>query len=280
MQEAKPVTAVGAPELVQLARQRISEELATLPALGNTPADFARLRLTLAAPTVSRGAVVHVIRALRERGQEHAARELFILLLERCERANQQWVHRVIRQTQVTRSEADDAREELRQELVVSLWAEIGQSRREKWELFFAHALDYAQRHTAATYMERRGLWRRAGVTGGRMQLARLLVSVSRLAADGSDSGEEWAPPDPRNPFRAAELADLRHLVSRLPENQRAVIVMRYWQGASEDEMSRALRVTSRTINNWRRAAYKSLRSWYLGDEAADGLEGTKHYVE
>jgi DNA-directed RNA polymerase specialized sigma24 family protein len=69
-------------------------------------------------------------------------------------------------------------------------------------------------------------------------------------------------------------------LVGRLPERQRAVIVMRYWQGASEDEMSRALGVTTRTIRNLRRAAYTLLREWYVGEARIDNEEAEADHGE
>ena len=273
----QPVRSMAAPrnasELVAAARERLADELASLPR-DPTPAGLRRLLSALASPTISRGAIVHLIRASQASGDGWAARELFVLLLERCERANDAWVRRVMRQSPAAGADMAGIGEELRQELALALWAEVGLARQETWELFFARALDFAQRHTASAYMERRGLWRRPGATGGRAELARLLVSMSRLRWEETQRGEAVIVRDPRNPFRAAELADLRALVSRLPERQRAVIVMRYWQGASEDEMSRALGVTPRKVCNLRHAAYKRLRAWYLGESDASEREG------
>ncbi|MGH2487242.1 MAG: RNA polymerase sigma factor [Ktedonobacterales bacterium] len=278
MQSAAPAVAVSASNLVATARARLRAELAELPAAA-PEVEWQRLRLALASPTVSRGALVHRMRALRAHGEEWAARELFVLLLERCELANRAWVRRTLRQTPLAGADATEIGEDLRQELALALWEQVMGGREESWELFFARALDYAQRHVATRYMERRGLWRRTGVARPSAGLARLLVSLSRLLTDEDETGESWAPRDPRNPFRAAELADLRMLVGRLPERQRAVIVMRYWQGASEDEMSRALGVTTRTIRNLRLAAYALLREWYVGEAsdehgAAEGNHG------
>ena len=44
----------------------------------------------------------------------------------------------------------------------------------------------------------------------------------------------------------AAELADLRELVARLPKRQRAVVIMRYWQDAQERDIAASLGVTPR----------------------------------
>lgn len=275
MQSTRPALATtSAAELVAAARQRLAAELAALPQEPG-PAGARRLMVAVASPAVSRGAIVHLIRTFQANGEDWTARHLFVLLLERCERANDAWVRRALRQTPHAGADAAGMGEDLRQELAMALWIDVGLARQDTWELFFARALDYAQRHTASAYMERRGLWTRPGAVGGRPELARLLVSASRLRREETERGD---PPavlrDPRNPFRAAELADLRALVSRLPERQRAVIVMRYWQGASEDEMSQALGVTPRTVYNLRHAAYKRLRAWYLGEPDACEQEG------
>lgn len=269
MQQALPTVATtSAAELVAAARRRLADELALLPREPG-PAGLRRLMVALSAPEVSRGAIVHMIREFQANGDDRAARELFVLLLECCERANDAWVRRALRQTPLAGANAAELADDLRQELAMALWAEVCRARQETWELFFARALDYAQRHTASAFMEKRGFWRRRGVAGGRGELARRLVSMAQVAREESTSGVVVAR-DARNPFRAAELADLRALVARLPERQRAVIVMRYWQGASEDEMSRALGVTPRTICNLRHAAYERLRAWYLGGSDAD----------
>ena len=41
--------------------------------------------------------------------------------------------------------------------------------------------------------------------------------------------------------WSAAELCDLRELVARLPERQRAVVIMRYWQDAQERDIAASL---------------------------------------
>ena len=57
----------------------------------------------------------------------------------------------------------------------------------------------------------------------------RALVSLSELALDERADDQEASLAERVDPFSAAELADLRALVPRLPLRERAVIVMRFW---------------------------------------------------
>jgi len=74
-----------------------------------------------------------------------------------------------------------------------------------------------------------------------------IAIPFSRLAArcesDGHDEGEWPQLVAPADGMVAAELADLRALVERLPKRQRAVVIMRYWQDARENEIAATLGV-------------------------------------
>ncbi len=72
---------------------------------------------------------------------------------------------------------------------------------------------------------------------------------------------------DPRDSFTAAELADLRALVLALPIRERAAVVLRDWQEASEREIAQALAVSPRTVRTYLRRAHDALRAAYQGTE-------------
>jgi DNA-directed RNA polymerase specialized sigma24 family protein len=80
------------------------------------------------------------------------------------------------------------------------------------------------------------------------------MLSASHLAAVASE-------------FAAADLTDLRDLVTRLPREQQIAVVLRHWQQASEVEIAAALGVTTRTVRNYLRRAHMRLRAWYEGTE-------------
>jgi hypothetical protein len=109
----------------------------------------------------------------------------------------------------------------------------------EAWEIFFTRALGLAQRHVATAFMERNGYWIASGVRAPSRGTA---IPFSRLTTrykTDERAGDEWPQlAAPEDGMAAAELADLRDLVTRLPERQRAVVIMRYWQDAQERDIA------------------------------------------
>ena len=256
------VMSLSARELLALARRRLAEELAELPEW-KTAAFWRRLRTDDLEHAVSLGVLAHCVRRAAADDDAAASRELFTLLIERIERRNLRWAAQVVASTAMLSGGADAARDDLMQELALYLWQRLRRGE-EQWELFFPRVLVFAQRHVAAAYMQKRGLWPRAGVRRSARISARFVASLSALS--GEDVASE--PPDEVNPLAAAELADLRLLVLNLPVPERVAVVLRFWQGASEAEIARALGgVTTRTVRNVLRRAYIRLRAAYEGAE-------------
>jgi len=171
--------------------------------------------------------------AMRRRDTS-AAREIFVLLLGRMERLNREWASRTIARTpSLHRDSSTTVREDLLQELTLHLWSEMAIGNDEAWEIFFTRALSFAQRHIATAFMERNGYWIAAGVRAPSRGIA---IPFSRLTTRFEDDervGDEWPQlAAPEDGMVAAELADLRELVARLPERRSAVVIMRYWQDA------------------------------------------------
>ena len=261
-----PGDAPSASELVFLARRRLASELEHLPAW-KSPAFWVCARSRDPARAMSLGALAHCLRRAALAEDALVVRELFTLLIERVEAQNLRWARRTVGSTPTLRGDAASAAcEDLMQEIALYLWEQLRRGG-EQWELFFARALDFARRHVASAYMEKRGLWQRAGVTRPVRSPAHLVESLSALTGD--DGAEHAAdPPDGSNALAAADLADLRLLVLQLPLKQRIAVVLRFWQGASEEEIARALGgVTTRTVRNHLRAAYARLRIAYEGAE-------------
>jgi RNA polymerase sigma factor (sigma-70 family) len=257
--EARP----SGPELVRLARERLAQEVASLPPWGS-PLLWARLCVVAGPQAVSLGALAHYLRIAVRRGDAVRQRDLFTLLLRRVEAGNRHWAERAVRRTAGLRgAEAEAIRDDLLQELALRLWTEVGRGAAEGWELFFSRALAYAQRHTAAAYMEQRGYWVREGVARPNRVLPQLLARLRMDGDDGEESAAGAQPADQTDHFSAAELADLRAQVLALPERERVAVVLRYWQQAREDEIAAALGVTTRSVRNYLRGAYDRLRDAY-----------------
>lgn len=256
-----------------LARARLARELAAIPP-EETPAFWAHVRATgEAAPSL--GALVVLLRRARAREAVATQRDLFTLILERISGLCAAWVARVVARTPGVSGEAAFLREDLCQELTLYLWERTANGADPAWERYFQRSLDYAQRHIATRYMERTGYWVRPGVRHPERGVAdSLSVALAAEFASGAgrythDGGDSLAP---------ADLADLRALALRLPLRERIVIVLRFWQQASEAEIAAALGgATTRTVRNIQRRALTRLRIAYLAGQATarTGLQAT-----
>jgi RNA polymerase sigma factor (sigma-70 family) len=252
-------------ELVALARARLRDELRALSAF---PADELRRRLLQVEPetSVTRGALVHAIRAAVDAGEDALAQALFVALTRRIEGLTRNWVRRTALSAGLDLAPEDwrEVASDLAQDQTLRLWDAIARGDDEGWELFFGRALAFAQGHLAEAWLRR--MRPRAG---GRV----LPPPMSLSSADDEDdfASAMRAAQVSADGLAGADLSDLRALVERLPERERTAVVLRFWVGAGEDTIAQALGgVTTRTVRNTLRRAYARLRAWYAGgDEAA-----------
>ena len=275
-------------EIVALARARRSCELGRLPGWatasgasgGFTPRFWQRLREREGG--VSSGTMVAVLRHTLRQRQIPATKDIFLLLLERIETGNRFWARQTVRRIAgVGPERARLMYEDLCQELTLHLWEELALRNGEGWELFFRRALAFARAHVATRYLERQGyrpgqrvalFFADVAATAGRSQRAG--ERDDERALDATHAMNIMPVAEPRDPFTAADLADLRGYVEQLPPRERAAVVMRYWQRAREQEIADALGVTSRTVRNLLRRANIRLYALYTGtvDHAAEGV--------
>jgi len=295
--------------IVDLARARLARELRSLPPWGSpalrarllappTPRerpgaaqadDGSPSEAPEQPSSVSSGALVHAIRRAQRLGATQLTADLFVALLERIEGVSRQWARRAVASARVDAADASAVREDLRQELTLRLWEHIGRGDGEAWELFFQRALAFEQRHVATLFLTRQGyqhnprsqtpargasilLSRLTSVGAGETAPTRTPASSLRAAIGLHNNGSSLDPAeiaDAHDDFTAADLADLRWLVARLPNRERFAVTLRFWYGASEAEISAALGgVSTRTVRNVLARAYARLRGEYQPDHA------------
>ena len=75
----------------------------------------------------------------------------------------------------------------------------------------------------------------------------------------------------------AAELADMRILVTQLPPKERAVVVLRYWQDMGDQDIAHLLGCTDRNVRVLLHQARQRLAAWYEGP--VDALAATQGQV-
>jgi DNA-directed RNA polymerase specialized sigma24 family protein len=246
------------------ARLRLAKELVALPRWGS-PALWSRLRSHDPETSASSGALVSYLRLAMRRDELPAARELFVLLLGRAERLNREWARRTVARTPSLRGDmVASVRDDLLQELTLQLWSEMAYGNDEAWEIFFTRALSFAQRHVAVSYMEGAGYWIAPDVRNPSRGTA---IPFSQLAARCEEDERaigEWLPlVAPEDGMVAAELADLRDLVGRLPKRQRTLIIMRYWQDALEQDIAATLKISPRAVRSMLARTHANLRAAY-----------------
>lgn len=213
---------------------------------------------------------VRQIRAALDNGDRSAAEQHFATLLQDSGESTERWLRRTIALTPALHnSSAFGVCEELRQELAFYLWKRIADPTRHEmaWEHTYWRALAYAQQHVAANYMCQAGYWLRA-----RVKQSTRGVALPLLDAYVEDVVE--AP----DVISAAELADLRTLVMRLPAKERTAVVLRYWQDMRDQDIARALGCTERHVQMLLHQARRRIGTWYEGPAEVVGV-GTQGQV-
>jgi RNA polymerase sigma factor (sigma-70 family) len=260
-------------EIIALARARRALELGRLPEWGAAPTPRFWQRIREREGGVSSGTLVAILRHAARQRQMSVAKEVFVALLERTEVGNAFWARQAVQRIAGLAPEtARMMREDLRQELTLHLWEHLALREGEGWELFFRQSLAFARARVASRYLERHGYRPGQRVALFFSEIAPRAASYD-AAHDGvgepvldalplADSADRSNSSDV---FSAADLADLRGYVERLPPRERAAVVMRYWQCAREHEIAEALGVTSRTVRNLLSRANARLYALYTG---------------
>ena len=273
-------------EIIALARARRAYELGRLPGWSAAPTPLFWLWLrecaghTDRADGVSSGTLVALLRQAARQRQMGAAKDIFVSLLERAEAGNAFWARRTIQRIAGSAGMGPEMmhmmREDLRQELTLRLWEELALREGEGWELFFRRSIHFARARVATRYLERHGYRPGQPVTLFFTDIAEIAARAAHQnihtmrEGDGEAALDALALADPREAFTAADLADLRGYVERLPPRERAAVVLRYWRRAREHEIAEALGVTPRTVRNLLGRAYARLYALYVGAKVPD----------
>ncbi|MGN0149173.1 MAG: RNA polymerase sigma factor, partial [Clostridia bacterium] len=73
----------------------------------------------------------------------------------------------------------------------------------------------------------------------------------------------EFVITDERGHRCVVTLAWLYRAILLLPEKQKEVLILEFWYGLLRKEVANTLGVSERTINNWKRKAFNSIRDYY-----------------
>lgn len=73
----------------------------------------------------------------------------------------------------------------------------------------------------------------------------------------------EYVVTDERGHRCVVTLEWLYKAILLLSEKQKEVLILEFWYGLSRKEVANTLGVSERTINNWKRKAFNSIRDYY-----------------
>lgn len=159
--------------------------------------------------------------------------------------------------------------EDLEQQCYMKLWEELASDGRTFLLERFPFALERLWRHVAHDMMEQAGEWRRRGVETP--------TRIPRAATDSIEAkpkGEDDVPlveqitdTTVQDAFDQAELSDLFDLVMNLPEEQRTIILDRFWDGRSQEETAAKLGISDRMVRYRLKTILLELGVRYRGGE-------------
>jgi RNA polymerase sigma factor (sigma-70 family) len=231
----------------------------SLPAAG-TPGYWRRLQ-----PVAGEAALpLEVLaRCLRERytaGYSTEAHRIFRVLLGRVQRQVGEWSATVASHSAAARRQ--HVQDDLAQECYLGLWQSLTAGDFTMWGVAFRAKMASLQSHTAHQYMERSGFWTRPGVSRPTHVPADVQQSLE-APGDGSvlPLSDQLVDADAGHAFDHVEYSDLIALMRRLSAPKRIVVYWRFWQGRSQEEIAKELRIAPRTVRDREKRALGELRS-------------------
>jgi DNA-directed RNA polymerase specialized sigma24 family protein len=92
-------------------------------------------------------------------------------------------------------------------------------------------------------------------------------LQAEAAGADELTLADRLGDPSAQNAFDQAELSDVLGVVMRLPEDQRTLILDRFWLDRSQEETAATLGISDRMVRYRLKAILRELGVRYHGDE-------------
>lgn len=170
-----------------------------------------------------------------------------------------------------------ELREDLEQECLIKLWQELSDDDGDD-EIFLLTHFEVAflrlRQHVAQDVMQKAGEWQRPGVDKPTRIPTDVIDSIQATSEREGDFplDDQLEDMTAQAPFRQADLSDLLEKARALPEDQRTVIIDRFWEGLTQDETAAKLGITSRMVRYLLRKALSELGEQYGAGEEGNGV--------
>jgi RNA polymerase sigma factor (sigma-70 family) len=171
-------------------------------------------------------------------------------------------------------------KDDLEEECLISLWEELVEDDAEEDAPFlltsFKASFLRLRQHVAQDVMTREGIWKRPGVNTPkripRGDLVSLQAEPDQTAGSAAPPARQPGDPAAQRALEQVELSDLFEKVQALPENQRTVILDRFWEGVAQEETAAKLGVSTRMVRYLLGQALEALGQDYGGGEEGNGV--------
>jgi RNA polymerase sigma factor (sigma-70 family) len=247
-------------------RTELDEQFRALPAIG-TAAYWGSIEDADARHTLGLEVLARCFRERTTAGAADDAERIFTAIWQRVQSSVQRWARSIA--SRARSGMTTQLSEDLEQECFLKLWEELEGDGPTFLMENFAFAFGRLRQHVAHDVMERAGEWRRPGV-----------ATPTRVPSDQTGSlqaepaGEDETPLIERivddraqDPFDRVDLSDLLALVMSLPEDQRTIILDRYWRDQAQEETAARLGISDRMVRYRLKTILRELGVRYRGSE-------------
>jgi Sigma-70, region 4 len=233
-----------------------------LPAYGSTA--FWRLVEEPGIPatmSLSPETLVKYARVALELGDDVGRKRILEVIIRYTASGNEQWVNRVLEKLPLGEDERKALSADLCADLCEAIIRAVTDSKRGFWEENFLHCLKFERKHVYRSFMLREGRWNDVHVQKSDRIPRAMVESLDHSFQKSDDDIHEYIEDEmAAQALLAVEHTDLPHLVLRLPDTLKPVILLIFWEGRTEKETARVLKITDRTVRNRLHHALKILR--------------------
>lgn len=206
-----------------------------------------------------------LVRVLREQapGQDDPSfqHRLCEIIFARLQEANEQWVQQALFTTSFPPGERHMLAADLYADLCEQLLRELLYGTSAVWQERFFSCLRFLRNNVFKRFLRREGCWCVRASGRERHIPAKLVESLEKMDYEEEKSVQVDLPDErAERELLAVEQPDLLGLLLNLPEEQRAVIWLVYWEDRAVEQVSKALTVSKRVVYYRLEAALKKLR--------------------
>lgn len=164
--------------------------------------------------------------------------------------------------------------EDLEQECLFKLWQELVEDNPSFLLENFRVGFLRLRQHVAQSVMEKAGEWQRRGVDNP-TRIPRSVMDSLQAKSDNEGEfslDEQLVDEHAQAPFDRVDVSDLLEKVRSLPDNQRTVILDRFWEGLTQEETAAKLGISTRMVRYLLKKALRELGVDYGGGEEGNGV--------